>query len=281
MKISVSMLSTYLFCSRKLFLQQVLELEEPPKESLILGSIRHEIFDYINKTEEKIVSSIIEKTQHENLIEIYKNNYIQKTREVIIKNKPRIREVSLDIIEAFRRTWPSILEEANTRAKNIFDFITKNNIYGKELWEKLTPKIVSEFKIDSDSLQLKGIIDRLEIHENNYLPIEFKTGKMPKEGVWPGHRIQVAAYALLLEEKFKTNINHGIINYLDSKETRRVTINPFMKDEIKTLVEEIQKLIKNKEIPGYCDNKNKCFNCGLKDTCYNENKVSVLMSEIH
>ena len=58
MKISVSMLSSYLYCPRKLFLQQVLAVEEPPKESLVLGSLRHEIYDFINQSEEKIVTSI-------------------------------------------------------------------------------------------------------------------------------------------------------------------------------------------------------------------------------
>ena len=48
MKISVSMLSTYLYCPRKLFLQKILMVEEPPKESLVMGSIRHEVYDYIN-----------------------------------------------------------------------------------------------------------------------------------------------------------------------------------------------------------------------------------------
>ncbi|MBI2659513.1 hypothetical protein HYX05_05440, partial [Candidatus Woesearchaeota archaeon] len=58
MKISVSLLSSYLYCSRKLFLEKVLLLEEPPKESLVMGSIRHETYDNINKKEEEIVTSI-------------------------------------------------------------------------------------------------------------------------------------------------------------------------------------------------------------------------------
>ena len=56
MKISVSMLSTYLYCPRMLFLQKVLAVEEPPKESIVLGSLRHEIYDFINKSEQKIVT---------------------------------------------------------------------------------------------------------------------------------------------------------------------------------------------------------------------------------
>ena len=206
MKISVSMLSAYLFCSRKLFLQQVLALKEPPKESTILGSLRHELYDFINRSEEKIVTTIKEKIQYNELITTYKSFYSKALREKIIKNKSRIKEVNLDIVDVFKKTWPLILDEAEIRAKNIFDFIQKYNVYGQELWEKLTPKIISEIWVDSDKLQLKGIIDKVEIYENGYVPIELKTGKMPKEGVWPGHKVQIAAYSMLIEEKFKTEV---------------------------------------------------------------------------
>jgi len=50
------------------------------------------------------------------------------------------------------------------------------------------PILISEQRIGSDKLQLKGIVDRIEVYENGYVPVELKTGKIPKEGVWPGHR---------------------------------------------------------------------------------------------
>jgi len=46
------------------------------------------------------------------------------------------------------------------------------------------------------------------------------------------------------------------------------------------LVKEVQDLLKNQNIPNYCENKNKCVNCGLRETCYNEAEVSTLLSEI-
>jgi|TARA_Y100000310_G_C20661040_1_gene804814 CRISPR-associated protein Cas4 len=280
MKISVSTLSAYLFCPRKLFLQRVLALEEPPKESTVLGSLRHEIYDVINQSEEKIVTTIKEKIQYNELITTYKSFYSKALREKIIKNKSKIKGVNLDIVDVFKRTWPLILGEAETRANNIFDFMQKYHIYGQELWERLTPKIISEIRIDSDNLQLKGIVDKVEIYENGYVPIELKTGKMPKEGAWPGHKIQIIAYSMLIEEKFKTKVKEGFVNYLDAKQTRRITINPFMRQEILNLVKEVREMLKSHDLPNYCGNKNKCINCGLRETCYNEGKVSTLISEL-
>jgi len=278
MKISVSMLSAYLFCSRKLFLEKVFLLREPPKESTVLGSIRHEIYDHINRNEEKIVTSFMEKNDYTHFKEVYKKSYMQKVREIIIKNKFKIKEVNLDIVNVFKRTWPYIMSEAETRAQNIFEFIQKYDVYGKELWEKLTPKIISEIRLDSDNLQLRGIVDKVEIYEKRYVPIELKTGKVPKEGIWPGHRIQIVAYSLLLEEKFSTKIKEAFIHYLDEKEIRQVVINPFMKEEVLNLVKEIQETLNKKELPDYCENKNKCVKCGLRETCYDERQVDVLVS---
>lgn len=280
MKISVTMLSSYIYCSRKLFLQRVLAVEEPPKESLVLGTLRHEIYDFINQKEERIVASITKKIQCQEIISIYKSFYSKALRERVIKNKSKIKEVNMDIVDVFKRTWPLILNEAETRANNIFNFIQKYNIYGKELWEQLTPKIISELRVSSDKLQLKGIIDRIEQYETGYTPIELKTGKMPNEGVWPGHRIQIAAYALLIEEKFNTTVKEGFINYLDAKQTRHIAINPFMKEEIIDLVKEVQELLSSKQPPKYCENRNKCTNCGLRETCYNEAEIGALLSEI-
>lgn len=280
MKISVSMLSSYLYCSRKLFLQRVLAVTEPPKESLVLGTLRHEIYDFVNQSEERIVSSIKEKIQHSELIAIYKKFYSRALRERIIKNKSKIKEVNLDMVDVFKRTWSLILDEAEIRAKNIFTFIQKYDIYGYELWEKLTPKIISEQRVESNELQLRGIIDRIEVYKDSYVPVELKTGKMPKEGVWPGHRIQIIAYAVLLEEKFKTKVKEGFVNYLDAKETRQIGINPFMREEIINLVKDVQELLKNQQPPNYCENRNKCTNCGLRETCHNETEVSTLLSEI-
>ena len=56
--ISVSLLSNYDYCARKLFLEQVLKLVVIPRAVVIKGSIRHEVHDKISKAEENFVKSI-------------------------------------------------------------------------------------------------------------------------------------------------------------------------------------------------------------------------------
>ena len=277
MKISVSLLSAYLYCSRKLFLEKVLMLEEPPKESIVLGSIRHQAYDGINKKEKQIAVSIKKKAAFEEIQSLYKKEHMAILRKVLAANKKRLDAVNINILDAYKKSLSFIAEESSSRASNIFNFIELNNVFGEELWEKLTPKIISELRVESEELKLKGIIDQVHVYESGYVPFELKTGRMPKDGVWPSHRIQIAAYSLLLQEKFKKQVKEGFVIYLDSNEKRHIAINPFMKEEVKQIVEDVMALLKSKEIPDFCDNKNKCSKCGLKKTCYNEEEINNLL----
>ena len=277
MKISVSLLSSYLYCSRKLFLEKVLLLEEPPKESLVMGTIRHETYDKINKNEELIVTSITRKMNFDDMQNLYRQQYLKILRKAIANNRKRLDEVNLNMLDAYRKSFPFMMEESVTRANNVFSFIEINNVFGEELWEKLTPKIISELRIDSDELRLKGIIDQVHVYEQDYVPFELKTGRTPADGVWPSHRIQIAAYSLLLQEKFKKPIKEGFVLYLDTKEKRHIAINPFMKEEVKKIVDEVIALLENKQLPDFCNSENKCRKCGLKSTCYDKNKMNELL----
>ena len=277
MKISVSLLSSYLYCSRKLFLEKVLLLEEPPKESLVMGTIRHETYDIINKKEEEIVISITKNMKLEDIQQLYKQNYLKILRKSIADNRKRLEEVSLNMLDAYKKSFPFIMEECSMRSLNIFNFIEANNVFGEELWQRLTPKIISELRIESDELMLKGIIDQVHVYDNEYVPFELKTGRTPQDGVWPSHRIQIAAYSLLLQEKFSKPIKEGFVFYLDTKEKRHIAINPFMRDEVKNIVGEVIALLENKKLPDFCNNENKCTKCGLRQTCYDEEEMNKLL----
>lgn len=280
MMLSVSALSAYLYCPRKLFLERILKLKEPPKESLVLGTIRHDIFDQINKTEENLVRAIDSHKEIGEIFQVYKKHYSNIARSCILKQTADLRTFSLSPVDVFKQTWPSLLNEVQNRATNVHSFMSKNEVYGKELWEMLTPKFVSELNVQSKNLNLRGIVDKVEIYETGYVPVELKTGKMPKEGMWPGHRIQIAAYALLLEEHYNQEIKEGFVHYLDSGEKRHLAINPFIKDEIRKLIAEVTELLERKEVPEYCENKNKCEKCGVKEKCYDPDHLNGLIAEI-
>ncbi|MFO8016606.1 MAG: CRISPR-associated protein Cas4 [Candidatus Woesearchaeota archaeon] len=273
--ISVTMLSSYLYCARKLYLEKVLGLREPPKKSLALGTVRHEVHELINNTEESIVSRVREGTGHEDILSMYKNAHSGILRDVIKKHKEKLAEFGLDQGEVFRQMQPKVMLESERRAENVSAFMEKHRIYGRELWDKLTPKILSEFRVESESLGLRGVVDQIEIHEGRIIPVELKTGRNPSDGAWPGHRIQLLSYMLLLSENGDQDtagkeVGEGRIIYLDTGRCVPFMMNPFAEKEVKGMISKIADLITSKKLPPPCGNENKCRACGLREDCFNE-----------
>jgi len=277
--ISVTMLSSYLYCKRKLFLEKVLKIIEPEKEVLVLGKVRHEVFDVINKSEEKLVKSISMKISKDEIKDLYKKNHSKALRNIILKNKKDLSKFNIEMIEVFKSIWDSIEPEIELRTSVVHDFMKSHDVYGDELWDKLTPKIKSEVYIESTALQLKGIIDKLEVFSDKVIPVELKSGKAPSDGVWPGHLIQVGAYILLLQDSGKNSPN-GIVYYLTGKEKKEVFLNPFLKDEIIELAKKVNKLMNEKQIPDFVSSKSKCDMCGLKDSCYSQTFIDEKLNEL-
>jgi len=260
MFISVTWLSSYLFCKRKLFVERVLGIFEPPNEAMVKGGIRHECYDRMNKADEQLVRSITKPGLIPKIGNLYRKNYSEILRQVIIKNKSRIEDVNLKMPEVFKFVWSYIEKESNARSSFLQDFARRKNVFGDELWESLVPKVKSELRVKSEELEIKGIIDKVEIDGDNYCPIELKTGKTPKTGVWDSHRIQLAAYMLLLEGEFNIKIARGAVEYLDSGEKREVVNNPFFRKEVIDTRDKVISLLNSTELPGKCSWK-KCPVC--------------------
>ncbi|PIN86533.1 CRISPR-associated protein Cas4 [Candidatus Woesearchaeota archaeon CG10_big_fil_rev_8_21_14_0_10_44_13] len=273
--ISVTFLSSYLYCARKLYLECVLRIVEPPKETLVLGGLRHEVYEYINNIEERIVKGIKERSSFEDVLEIYRKEYSELLMKTIGKYGRILSDLKLEPKEIFKKNWPLIVKEADKRANNVFSFMERTGLSGEELWAKLTPKLVSELNIMSENLGLKGRIDQVEVYDDIVVPIELKTGKSPNEGAWPSHRIQLLAYLLMLSERMDgsssaKDVKEGKIIYLDSDKVVNITLNPFAEKEIKELVSKTNAMLNSGKLPDFCGNENKCSACGLKENCYDE-----------
>jgi CRISPR-associated protein Cas4 len=268
--LAVTSLTAYLFCPRKLFLEKVMGHVEIPKALIVKGLIKHRVFEEMEQYEADIVSSFEKGTTKEQIFEKYDGIYSEVLRRVILNSKKQLSMVKLLPMAAFRQFRPVFKSEAEARAENVFNFMQEKNLFGLDLWENLTPKIKSEYKISEEALDLSGKIDQVLVYPDGVVPIEIKSGSAPKEGAWDNHKIQLAAYALLLESKFQTAISFGYVKYIDHSISRRIEINAFLKDQVKDLAKNVKELIDSKKLPKKVSNLNKCEKCGLKKICYSD-----------
>jgi CRISPR-associated exonuclease Cas4 len=283
--VTATQISSYMYCPRKLFISSVLKIKEPPKEALVKGLVWHQTYQTINTHDEKIVKSITTK-KYEDILDIYRTEYAKYLRNSIIRNKTELKKFDISMIDLFKEYWSHFEEEAKSHSLNLQRVIEKNNVYGAELWELLTPKILSEQHVKSETHNLSGIIDVTEVYTEKkdgekietYVPVELKTGKVPAEGIWDTHRMQLAVYMTVLEDSGK-NVVEGVMRYKGA-EDRILQYNPLLKEEVLKFVNEVQNILESTIPPSKVTNTNKCQKCSFKAVCYDDKKMSELLEEM-
>ena len=270
--LSVTDLTAFQFCPRKLFFSKVLKLQEPLKDSVVIGGIKHKIIEGMPSLDKEMAHNLTKEIAYDQFVQEYIMQSTTSLRMIIVQQKEALRRVEVPLDAAFDMTKPLAVSEAEKRAKRIYDFGHANQIFGAELWENLSPKEKPEYSLSSHALQLKGRIDALKISIDKIVPVEHKSGQPPQEGAWSGHKLQLAAYALLLEEMFETKIPHGVVNYFDTGQQREIPINIFAKEEVKQMIPLVRALLEGKNTPPVIDNPNKCKSCGFYSHCEKELK---------
>jgi len=232
---------------------------------IVYGKINHDVFDAITKNQENIISSV--KTSDLNKIkEIYREEYTKILKDSISNFEDEIIESKIDKEKLFNKSLKIFLDKVDDHAKNLKLVIDNTGLLGDELLNSIPERSISEVKLSSRKLRVKGVVDRIEIIEGNHVPVEIKTGKMPSDGVWPNHKIQLAAYIMLIKEKFKSR--YGFLEYIDFNIRRKVVMNPFLEEEVEDMVEEVHEFLESGDMPKYCKNANKCEACNFKNNCF-------------
>jgi CRISPR-associated protein Cas1 len=149
---------------------------------------------------------------------------------------------------------------------------------GRELHAGLEADEESEavsIELTSETLGLTGKVDSLKRRDGSYLPYEHKRGKPARatDGAaeaWPSDRLQVIAYAVLLEEAFGQPIGEGRIRYHAANVTVRVPIDDAARAELREAIATARRLRESVERPPIAANERLCARCSLAPVCLPE-----------
>lgn len=121
--------------------------------------------------------------------------------------------------------------------------------------------------ISSERYGLTGKPDYVVRVVDGVVPVEIKSGNCPRSGrPHDSHMYQVAAYCLLVEEAFDSNVPYGLIRYDDRN--IRVEYTPALRTELLGIIEEIRFARKSsREQHISHDHYGKCRACGYRETC--------------
>jgi len=263
--LTVSKLRRYAFCPLLLYLDETLHLEPEPSYEQWYGRVGHCIRYELSLRNHKVLREVKDPKislsglntlfliELENIKQevpfIYKDELLALT-DVEIMLEQAAKEISLE------------LEGLARRARSV---IRETCLLGDELAGALTPW-KAEFPIRSKKLGLSGRLDKIEKRDGRLIPVEIKTGR-PAPYVWDSDKLQLAAYAMLLEERFDVSVPYGFVEYTRINEKRPVIIDGKSRRDLLALKKEVEEFLESGEKPMVERNKNKCRKCGFKGVC--------------
>lgn len=256
--LSVTDLSSYLYCPRKFFMQKIKGIRKPPTKVMVEGQIRHNVVELFSNNEAELVGSL-KPMESKDISLAYLSMLNDIIRRTFLFKSDIMKKFSIDLKEMKDNIVVGLNEDILLRS-NAVEQGMKQGFSGYSLWENLEPKYISEYSIISERLGLKGKIDRVMMSKDKIIPFELKTRAVDR--IYESDELQLTAYAMLLEEQFKKPIPEGILEAGNKKHF--IPIQEKMRNKVLQLINEITFLTSAPNLPS---NFSKCQKCDYKEEC--------------
>jgi CRISPR-associated protein Cas4 len=260
--ISITDITSYLYCPRKFYLTRIIGIKEKPNQKMVIGRLKHTIIELFSKKEESLVNQIDKDYDKLDLVIMYENFIAGIAEKVFFDSREIIEAMRISKEEVFKKTMKDFANDLKVRIASIKQALEKGH-KSEDIWKNLPSKFISELRLESCAYGLKGRIDRVEIIEkdNLIIPYELKTRE---DKVYYSDEIQLSAYAMMLEDIYHRVIKTGFIESGSLKQ--EIEITQEHKDNVLKLAEEIRNL-KQGDVPPMPSNFNKCSKCDLQEEC--------------
>lgn len=118
--------------------------------------------------------------------------------------------------------------------------------------------------LSSEKYHLRGRPDYIMKVDGDKIPVEVKTGRVPK-GPFFSHILQIASYCLLVEEDTSSPPPYGIVKYGDKE--FEIDYDGKLKDLLIEKLKEMREAIKNGDVHRHHNREGKCRNCSRREIC--------------
>lgn len=111
---------------------------------------------------------------------------------------------------------------------------------------------------------LRGRPDYIIKKDGNLVPVEVKTGRVPRGPLF-SHIIQLAAYCLLMEDRNNQPPPYGIIRYADVQ--HEIDYTEDLKNILVSKISDMKKILEGAEAHRNHNRLNKCKGCSRREMC--------------
>jgi CRISPR-associated exonuclease Cas4 len=116
----------------------------------------------------------------------------------------------------------------------------------------------------SAAMDLTGKLDLLIITKDAAYPVDFKDSE---GGVYYNHRIQLAAYAMLVEECLARKVTNAFVYLVPSRQLVAVPAGERERAAVIRALAEIRRVIREEEMPPPTPARARCVGCEFRNYC--------------
>ncbi|HEY3128721.1 MAG TPA: CRISPR-associated protein Cas4 [Acidobacteriota bacterium] len=118
--------------------------------------------------------------------------------------------------------------------------------------------------LESPEFGLSGKLDLLIVSPSGYFPVDFKYSRgRPHRN----HLVQLAGYAVLVEERFGTDVDTGFIYLAPLQEVVKISITRRLKDETIGVLGQIREMVHEGILPAPTPVRSRCVDCEFRNYC--------------
>ncbi|KEF34475.1 CRISPR-associated protein Cas4 [Deinococcus sp. RL] len=121
-----------------------------------------------------------------------------------------------------------------------------------------------DLRLTSPALGLTGELDLLIVDGTRAFPVEFKHTSRPPD---PGHKLQLCAYALLVEAELNLTCPHGYWHSSRTRQTHTIPFDTRLRNRTRAAIATVRGFIQAEQCPPPTAQPVKCLECELRNFC--------------
>jgi len=122
-----------------------------------------------------------------------------------------------------------------------------------------------EVRLNSSKLGLTGLLDMVVVSKTELIPVEYKNSFNGEVGA--NHRIQLAAYALMLEEQWQLPVKRAFVHFIPLKQSEEVPIEATLRAKVARQVAGVRRMVEREALPDATKVRGRCTDCEFRNFC--------------
>ena len=95
------------------------------------------------------------------------------------------------------------------------------------------------------------------------MPVDYKMARK----VGKHFQVQIAAYAMLLEETYHAEVKHGFVYLIPARKAVKIPITPKLRQQVRKALVKMQTVARQERMPAPTDWRQRCPDCEFRRLC--------------